>query len=300
MRAINRISLASLSLLILLFMGSCLLFFKLSTGLDLYPALTAIRERAFLACTYRCLGLLPFLPSLLELGRLLLLVLLAFATARAVVKVIGRIRRTQNYDRAVEKRVKQTALLFSDLDPVRIFEDLRALAFVAGFFRPKIYLSTGLVKTFEQNELRAVVAHESCHKKKKDPLRSLLLGFLADFLFFIPLAGHLKKSFLLASEIKADWHCRLHNVDPLEIACGLIKAQRLQSLAASWFFDQNRERIKGLLGQPIKATPPLSGAIISFVLIIVFGFFSFAPVKKAAAGALFDHEKSCAVHRINP
>lgn len=299
MRTTRTIRTASISLFIILFSVSWLLFFKLWGGVELNSILSSVKERASLACTYRCLGIIPFLPFLMESARLLLLVFLSSALLAAVIKTAERIRRTNKYISSVEKRIIQSALLFPDLNPVTIFKDPSLLAFTAGFLNPKIYLSATLYETFEKSELRAVVLHESQHQKTKDPLKSLLISFLADFLFFIPITNFLKRSFRLAAEIKADSHCLSQNVDALEMAGALLRVQKRHSLTVSWFYDQNRERIKVLLGQPVKFAPALKRVVISLVLIVVLFFFSFVPIKKGSAGALLDHEKSCVVHRLH-
>src|SRR3972149_3078784 len=54
-------------------------------------------------------------------------------------------------------------------------------AFTHGLLKPRIYISTGLMKCLSRDELRAVFLHELCHRDKLDPLRFLALGF-ADLL----------------------------------------------------------------------------------------------------------------------
>ena len=299
MRTTRTIRVASISLFVILVSVSWLLFFKLWGGVELSSILSSVTGRAPLACTYRCLGIIPFLPFLIESARLLLLVFLAFALLAAVIKTAKSIRKTKKYISSVEKRIIQGASLFPDLNPVRIFRDPSPLAFTAGFLNPKIYLSATLCETFEKSELRAVVLHESQHQKTKDPLKFLLISFLADFLFFIPISNFLKRSLRLAAEIKADSHCLSHKVDVLELAGALLRVQKRHSLTVSWFYDQNHERIKVLLGQPVKFAPALKRVVISLVLITVLFFFSFVPIKKGSAAAVLNHEKSCVVHRLH-
>jgi beta-lactamase regulating signal transducer with metallopeptidase domain len=299
MKATGRIRIVSAASLIFFFSASWLLLFKLSSGLDLNAILASVRERAAFACIYRCLGIAPFLPLLMKSGRLLLLVFLALALLAAVVKTLVRISRTQKYIRAVEKRVAQTTPLFQSQNLVRIFKDQNPLAFTAGFFSPKIYLSTALTEAFDNDELKAVVLHESHHQKKKDPLKSLLLSFLADFLFFVPIAQFFKKSCFLALEVSADSYCAAHNVDPLEIACALLRVQKRPRVNASWFFDQNQERIRALLGQPIRVFPSLNKIIVSLALLVIILFFYFIPIKKGRPSDLLNHEKTCEFRQLD-
>jgi hypothetical protein len=50
----------------------------------------------------------------------------------------------------------------------------RALAFCAGFVRPRIYLSEGALARLRPAELAAIVVHEAHHASRRDPLRILV------------------------------------------------------------------------------------------------------------------------------
>jgi Zn-dependent protease with chaperone function len=80
------------------------------------------------------------------------------------------------------------------------------LAFCFGLFRPRIGISTGLVETLTQQELKAVLLHEDYHRRHHDPLRGLLAEVLAGSLFFLPVSGELRDLFLTSLELAADRH----------------------------------------------------------------------------------------------
>src|SRR6185436_14597908 len=71
-------------------------------------------------------------------------------------------------------------------DIVHSIHGLPTPAFTAGWFRPRIYVAASVVTSLSQAELGAVIAHEAAHVSRRDPLRSSLLRFLADILFYIP------------------------------------------------------------------------------------------------------------------
>ena len=56
--------------------------------------------------------------------------------------------------------------------------DPRPLVFCAGLLRPRIYLSDGARRRLEPRALRAVLAHEAHHARRRDPLRLLVCGRL--------------------------------------------------------------------------------------------------------------------------
>ena len=78
------------------------------------------------------------------------------------------------------------------------------LAFCFGLLNPRIYLSTGLIEGLADKELRAVVLHEDHHRRRYDPLRTLLVEILATILFFLPVAGEWRDQFLTSVELAAD------------------------------------------------------------------------------------------------
>jgi len=47
------------------------------------------------------------------------------------------------------------------------------LAITAGFWTPRVFVSAGLLDALSNEEQQAVLAHEACHARRRDPLRSL-------------------------------------------------------------------------------------------------------------------------------
>ncbi len=80
------------------------------------------------------------------------------------------------------------------------------LAFCFGLLRPRICISTGLVETLNNTELKAVLLHEDHHRRLRDPLRHLLAEVLAAMFFFLPVAAELRDGFLTSIELNADRH----------------------------------------------------------------------------------------------
>jgi hypothetical protein len=77
-------------------------------------------------------------------------------------------------------------------------------AFCAGYLRPRVYLSTGLIERLSEEELHAVVAHERHHLRRRDPLRRLIARALADGLFFVPILGRSSERYIALGELAAD------------------------------------------------------------------------------------------------
>lgn len=90
------------------------------------------------------------------------------------------------------------------IDRLDIVDAARPFGFVHGWLRPRICLSTGLIKRLNESELEAVLHHERCHLERRDPWRVLVVRTISAALWFVPPVRHLADDFVLASEIAAD------------------------------------------------------------------------------------------------
>jgi Zn-dependent protease with chaperone function len=86
----------------------------------------------------------------------------------------------------------------------RLIDCAEPRAFCAGYLRPQIYLSRGAREQLQPAELRAVLAHESHHARRRDPLRLLAARALADSLFFIPILHRIAERYAALGELAAD------------------------------------------------------------------------------------------------
>lgn len=281
--------LGGLSLLFLL------ILFQLSRHPETALLFLSLPSPAAFSCNLRCLGIMPFLQVLGETGKALLLVFMSLSFLYAVSRTALRILRTFAFiDRAERSAVSSgdAASVFSP-ENVTVFEDRLPLAFTGGFLKPRIFLSTRLVEILDEKELRAVVLHESHHRKSKDPLKGLVVSFISDFLFFLPVTRFLKKTFHLTSELTADASSVSSQVDPADLVSSLLKVQKLNGPAASWFFDPTMERANHLLGQPGRISLPQRRAFLTLVLLAITAFVALVPVKKSVASLFIDHDKTC-------
>lgn len=78
------------------------------------------------------------------------------------------------------------------------------VAFCAGAWRPRLYISTAAVAVLAADELDAVLAHELAHARRRDPLRGLLGRAGADVLFFVPVARWWHEHRAVTAELAAD------------------------------------------------------------------------------------------------
>ncbi len=86
----------------------------------------------------------------------------------------------------------------------RLIDSTEPKAFCAGYLQPRIYLSRGAREQLDGAELRAVVAHEAHHLRRRDPLRLLAARAIADSLFFIPILRRMSERYSALGELAAD------------------------------------------------------------------------------------------------
>ncbi len=141
---------------------------------------------------------------------LAILTVLAFAIgatclSRATVAARQIDARLSRYPEPEGWRVlARLAVRVNSAAQIRVVRSASPRAFCAGLWRPRVYLSTGLLSLLGERELEAVVRHEEHHVARRDPLRMAVARALARALFYIPVLRDLEAHFLAAKEVEAD------------------------------------------------------------------------------------------------
>lgn len=119
------------------------------------------------------------------------------------------------------------AALAAGISPrlVRVSETPHTVAFTAGWMRPRVYVSSTLVQSLTAAELRAVLAHEAVHVRRRDPLRLSLLRLVACVLFWLPALRHVVRDLSDEVELSADDGAR--GTEPLVLASAIVSVARL-------------------------------------------------------------------------
>ena len=87
---------------------------------------------------------------------------------------------------------------------VMILFNEKPFAFCYGLLRPRICFSTSMADALTDGQLKAVLSHEDHHRRRFDPLRTLLLEVIRSLLFFLPVVTELSDLILTSFELKAD------------------------------------------------------------------------------------------------
>ncbi len=184
-------------------------------GFNLYPKLLLIwrsvlgRLEADCGCTHHLsFANHPFLFSSLILtgaGVLLLCVFLMITFVRTREATRRFIKGSlQGKQTKLSFKLKKAARAIQLDKKIIEASASRPFIFCFNFFKPKICVSTALVKRLSPTELTAVLLHEQYHLSVYAPIKLFIVKILDKILFFIPGLRLLAKQYLTLSELAAD------------------------------------------------------------------------------------------------
>lgn len=197
----RRLLLLSVALLILLSTAPILGHHIVSGAGSLAPN----RDHLFGLCV---VALQSLLSPVHEGFHLLLLAGLVYAgldrirAGRELKCVLGSLQASRPGDGSAFERAAKRA--GQPLESVRVVHGLPSPAFTAGWWRPRIFLAAQLERLLTEDELTAVMRHESAHARGRDPLKLSVMRFLASTLFYVPALRRMADDLADEAEIAAD------------------------------------------------------------------------------------------------
>lgn len=100
-------------------------------------------------------------------------------------------------------------------------------AFVLGLWRPRLYVTAGLLSSAHREHLEPVLAHEHAHLRRRDSLRRLVSSLA--LAFHLPgIAGWLERQLARAHELAADAEAAAVVQSPERVARALVQLTRVQ------------------------------------------------------------------------
>ncbi|WP_019003891.1 M56 family metallopeptidase [Cohnella laeviribosi] len=135
---------------------------------------------------------------------------------------------------------------------IEVVSDSACIAMTAGFFRPKILLSTGSVEMFNEQELESVIFHEMYHYKYRHPLQILILSIIAECLAFLPVIKGLVHHYKVWMELLADRYAIFRMGSEIQLAHVLLKMLKIdpakpQAYAVHFANESVNYRLKQLI-----------------------------------------------------
>lgn len=178
-----------------------------------------------------------------------------------------------NYFSEVHNRNRGISVLQADIP----------LAFTSGFFRPSVYLTTGLLGQLTEHELEIVERHELAHARHYDPLFKYLFSLFAAF-FPRAIEYRLNRAMALAMEQSADEIVLTEIQDEALISTAILKVARLckehsarqrPSLVSCHFIgDQLQQRIHYLINEDKGRSFPVSSFTLLALSLVAFSALS--------------------------
>jgi Zn-dependent protease with chaperone function len=146
-------------------------------------------------------------------------------------------------------------------------------AFVRGFLRPSIYLSTGLVAILTLEELEAVILHERWHALRRDPLRLAIVKVMTHPFRSLVNVQEMVFRHALAIEVEADHYVIQRMQTSRWVAAALLRLvnnyERRPELAFASLIDS---RIAALAGEKIPQVERLSAGETLLLALGSLGF----------------------------
>ena len=197
----------------------------------------------------------------------------------AVLWRIGVAARTQAH---LQRRLQaMTVLGQRDVAGLRVdvVPGDRPLAFCAGLIRPRVRVSYAALSDLDPVQLRAIVAHELAHVRRRDPLRLAVAQAVADGFWFVPPFRHLTARQAAAADLAADAAAvRAAGGSPRSLASAMLAVD-----------DPAPERVDQLLGRPLRVVPTaLLVATLAAILVLlaVAGLLALTATDPAVPGGL--------------
>jgi Zn-dependent protease with chaperone function len=165
----------------------------------------------------------PALPLLILVG------LLLARLAQTGLRLAWQARRALAARRALEL-VASAAIpgdTPAEISGLRVLPFDEPQAFVLGLWRPRLYVTAGLLSSAHREHLEPVLAHEHAHLRRRDSIRRLVSSLA--LAFHLPgIAGWLERQLARAHELAADAEAAAVVQSPERVARALVQLTRVQ------------------------------------------------------------------------
>jgi len=193
-----------------------------------------------------------------------------------LVRGLVPLRRYRTMSRALRREHSRAQQLDVDGVQISILPGEEPRAFCTGLLRPRIYLSAGAIERLSGDQLRAVVAHEDHHLRRRDPLRLLLLATLGRALFLIPAISQAGERGAALAEVEADAAAVKKVGQRRHLAAALLALATIPSIAPDsagpvGLIAIAPQRVDALAGRPPRFEDRIGLFATSSVTVLLIG-----------------------------
>lgn len=218
-------------------------------------------------------------PSLFALLLLLILSIGLLSLFFQIIRTQLFIKKVLNHKVVFPKKLDKLIKQLTIEAKIDVVNSNKYLSFCYGLIKPRICLSSKLVKCLTEAELKALLLHETSHLKNKDPFKILLSQIAISMFFFIPSLKDIHNYYILSKEVSADQMvAKMEGVKNLKSA--LIKivnnlTPTVSGVAAFARADDIEQRFSILVNPAIRVKVKISPinillSGIVFVIAIIF------------------------------
>lgn len=196
----------------------------------------------------------------------LIAVLGAIILAPAVILIIKTIiiyRRTfkfvaqhaQNKKLVLTPKLNQIAYQIGLENKIIEIESNDPAVFCSGFIKPRVYISSAIINSLSDDELKTVLLHEQHHLQAHEPIKLFMAKIVGSAFFFMPGVKSLARQYAVFSELAADAKATADFQRKGSLARALNKLilawekkmAAEKTLAVSFFGNTMEERINKLI-----------------------------------------------------
>lgn len=113
---------------------------------------------------------------------------------------------------------------------IYILPTAEVAAFTIGLFRPKVVISEGMIQTFSDEEMDAIIFHEEYHQNNHDPLKLFCFTLLAEGMMYIPVLKGLLQRYHTYQELAADKYAMQKMESSFELGSALLKLIKIKTM----------------------------------------------------------------------
>lgn len=183
-----------------------------------------------------------------------------------------------------------------------LLDSPEAQAVTVGLWRPRVYLTTGLIQALTKSEVQAVIRHEQVHRRVRDPLWTAILSSVDRGFGWLPWVRSWISQAYRWRELAADAAATDGYVQTIGLSGAFVKLATAAAPMVGTPFSPNADRVEKLLNPSWR--PPLQiwrlstmiGIAVFFTAAFVFAHFAQAsatPSTSQATAACQQTQRMC-------
>lgn len=206
--------------------------------------------------------------------------------------------RQWRYQRQVDQRLLRKTQHHSTGQILSIIDDYQSQAFTLGFWRPRIYLTIGLLRQLKKSEVQAVIAHEAAHARARDPLVAALIEAVGQAWGRMPWIRSWVTAATNLRELTAD-AAATSNYRQIDALAGAVSKLVESSPVALAAMSPNTSRVEKLLNHQWQPSWRLwrwqyvAGALGLILGLVLLGRVQTAMAKPSTPGLCHQQEVMC-------